>query len=221
MLKSFIELIAPPRCVGCGNEGDVLCTTCQAGLPDMKPVCYACGRESAAGITCSRCALHSRVDGISLGASYDGAVRALLLEFKFRRSRAAARVAARLLATPLAGAPAVDAVTAIPISPARYRERGYNQAELVAKAVARSLSVPYRRLLGRENAQHQIGRGRSARLAAIEGSFFAVGQLKGERLLLVDDVVTTGATLDEAAKVLRAAGAVSVWAAAVARRGLE
>jgi ComF family protein len=145
-------------------------------------------------------------------------VKALIKKLKFERSRSAADVAARLLLSRAVLPPDVDIVTAVPIAPSRYRERGYNQAELIAKRVAVQLGLPYRSLLGRENADHQIGRGRQERLEHIQGAFFATGRLAGRRVLIVDDVMTTGATLAECAVVLGQAGAEAVWVTALARR---
>jgi ComF family protein len=145
-------------------------------------------------------------------------VKALIKKLKFERSRSAADVAARLLLSRAVLPSDVSIVTAVPIAPSRYRERGYNQAELIAKRVAVQLGLPYRPLLGRENADHQIGRDRQERLEHIQGVFFATSRLAGQRILIVDDVMTTGATLAECATVLSQAGAEAVWVSALARR---
>lgn len=152
-----------------------------------------------------------------MGAVYDGSTKELILQLKFYRLRAAARAAARLVVGALDISDRIELITAVPISPLRYRERGYNQAELVAREVARELNLPYLALLGRENSAHQMGQGRTERLRQIKGAFFALRQLNGQKVLIVDDVITTGATLSEGAGVLMAAGAGEVWGAVVAR----
>lgn len=96
-------------------------------------------------------------------------------------------------------------------------ERGYNQSELVARLVARRLGVPYCPMLGRVTSEHQMGLGRHERLEQIQGAFFALRPVPGARVLVVDDVITTGATLSECATTLSAAGAQLVWGAVVAR----
>ncbi len=140
-----------------------------------------------------------------------------MLALKFQRQRAAAQVAATLIVAALPPGLRLDAVTAVPVAPARYRERGYNQSALIARFVARRLALPCRTLLVRANARHQLGRGRAERLEQIQGAFYAPARLNGERLLIVDDVLTTGATLAECARSLRTAGSGPVWAATVAR----
>ena len=202
MISRLMELLAPTSCLGCGREGAVLCTTCLAehalDTPPLRP-------ESAA------------LSGISVGAYYAGPVKDLVLQFKFHRLRAATEAAADLIMRRSGDWPAFDTVTSVPVSPARYRERGYNQSELMAKAVARRLGLPYRSALLRLTATHQIGMDRQARFAQVAGAFRALRPVDGQRVLIVDDVVTTGATLTECAIQLRAAGAADVWAAAVAR----
>jgi ComF family protein len=111
----------------------------------------------------------------------------------------------------------IGLVTAVPVSAARYRERGYNQAELVAKVVAGRLGLPYSAVMGRHASVHQLGLDRRTRLEQVKGSFYALKKLDGRRMLVVDDVVTTGATMSECAAVLCEAGAGEVWGAAVAR----
>jgi ComF family protein len=201
-IRKLIELIAPDTCLGCGRQGDLLCANCLAKLP--------AGRNVPPS---------GQLAGVTVATDYTGPVKELILSLKFKRSRSAAALAAWLLAGRLSLESArFDCVTAVPIAPARYRERGYNQAELIARALARQLGVPYRSLLGRTTTEHQMGRTRAERLAGIQGAFYATRRhLAGQRILVVDDVVTTGATLGECAHVLRGAGAKVVYGAAVAR----
>jgi ComF family protein len=139
------------------------------------------------------------------------------LKLKFHRLRAATEIAAELLMRTNKDWPRIALVTSVPVAAARHRERGYNQSELLAKEVARRAGLPYRALLGRLTTTHQIGLDRRSRLEQVSGAFYALSVLDGQQVLLVDDVVTTGATLSACADVLSEAGAGSVWAAAVAR----
>jgi len=201
-IRTLIELIAPDACLGCARQGNLLCSECLLKLPPGRDIPDA-----------------GNLVGVAVATTYDGAIKELILSLKFKRSRSAAALAARLLADRLgSGQIEFDCITAVPIAPARYRERGYNQAELIGRALARRLHVPYRSLLGRTTTEHQMGRTRAERLAGIQGAFYVSRrQLAGQRILVVDDVVTTGATLGECARVLRAAGAEAVSGAAVAR----
>jgi competence protein ComFC len=152
-----------------------------------------------------------------VAADYNGAVKELVLALKFHQLQSAAQVAAELLVEVVPGRP-FDAVTSVPIAPSRYRERGYNQSELLAKLVARQLRLPYHAGLARTSSQHQLGLGRAGRLQSVQGAFYAIRTWADQRLLIVDDVVTTGATLEACARELQLAGAGEVWGLAVARR---
>jgi ComF family protein len=169
----------------------------------MGAVCIGCGEQSA-------------LAGVSVAVNYEGDARDLILNLKFKRARSAAGPLGNLLAGRLPDRE-FDAVTAVPVAPARRRERGYNQAELIARRAAKRLGLPYLPTLGRTTAQHQIGLGRVGRQQQVRGAFYPTRPLRGVRLLLIDDVITTGATLNECARTLKSAGAGSIWGAAVAR----
>jgi len=157
------------------------------------------------------------LDGLAVGAYYDGPVKELILRLKFHRLRSGEEAAAGLAVAAVPASWSVDVVTAVPVSAGRYRERGYNQSELVARRVAKRLGLPYSSLLGRHTSTHQLGVDRRTRFEQVERAFFPLHGAQGRRVLLVDDVVTTGATMAACAEVLRAAGAVAVYGAAVAR----
>jgi ComF family protein len=189
-------MILSTRCAGCDAPGAPICRTC-------------------------RFALVSRADtgapqGVLVAVPFSGRVRDVLLGFKYRNRRAIAGHLAGLLVNRLAASGRrVDVVTWAPTSARRRRERGFDQAELVARHVARQLGVPCRRLLERDGAAApQTGRTRAGRLHG--PSFRAHPHIPAGRVLLLDDVVTTGATLRTAAEVLRRAGAGEVVPAAVA-----
>ena len=152
-----------------------------------------------------------RADGVLVAAPFSGRVRDVLLGFKYRNRRAVAGHLAGLLVNRLAAAgQRVDVVTWAPTSARRRRERGFDQAELVARQVARQLGVPCRRLLEREGgAGPQTGRSRAGRLHG--PAFRAHPHVPPGRVLLVDDVVTTGATLRAAAASLRRGGGGATW----------
>ena len=218
LVRRAIELFAPAECLSCGLEGVLICASCLDNLASKRRgVCYRCNRLSEGGRTCRSCDSSSSLTGVTVGAYYDGAIKDLILGLKFHRSISAAETGAELILRQGLPTEQVDLVTAVPISPARYRERGYNQAELIAKTVARTLGKPYRSTMIRSSSDHQLGKSRRDRLYSVQGSFVATKNLKGLKVLIVDDVLTTGATLNESALVLRSAGAGRVWGAVVAR----
>lgn len=148
---------------------------------------------------------------------YEGDVRRRVVDMKYRGRRSVARELARHLADAVRADLAVsgiDVVTWAPTSSRRRRQRGFDQAQLIARAVARDLGVPCRRLLVRETRRAQTGRSRQARLAGPR--FRAMQTRRPMRVLVVDDVVTTGSTLRAAAHALTASGWGDVTLAAVA-----
>jgi predicted amidophosphoribosyltransferase len=180
-------------CAGCNQPGDTLCRRCRFSLAST---------SSQVG------------DGGVLAAlPFEGVARQVVLGLKYRNRRAVARQLAQLLVRRLPIG-TVDVVTWAPTSAARARERGFDQAELLARAVARQLGVPCRRLLYRTHGGPQTGHTRAERL---QGPVFrAHAGRRGPRVLLVDDVVTTGATLSSAREALLGAGVVDVVCAAAA-----
>jgi ComF family protein len=216
LLRYVSRLIAPPICVGCGREGEVLCQQCVLALAlPRAEVCFWCGRVSADSRTCSSCRQFTALAGIKAAASYEGSVRELIRRLKYHHQRDAATVLAATIA-PLFPKRSFDMVTSVPIATTRLRRRGYNQSELIAREVARSLALPYHPLLRRLRNTQQVGKTRAQRLSQVDGVFVARRPQSG-RILVVDDVLTTGATLNACAIALQVAGAAEVWGAAAAR----
>ena len=189
-------MIFATQCAGCDARGVPLCRTCRFALVSRT--------------------IPSAPPGVIAAIPFSGRARQVLLGFKYRNRRAIAGHLAGLLVNRMArSGNRVDLVTWAPTSGRRRRSRGFDQAELIARQVARQLGVPCRRLLDRASAVGpQTGRTRRERLA---GSVFrARPDVRDRRILVVDDVVTTGATMTHAAQALTAAGASDVMLYAVA-----
>lgn len=149
--------------------------------------------------------------------THDGAARQLVLHLKYRNARPLASVLADQMVRALDDASAVDVVTWAPTSARRIADRGYDPAELLARAVARRLGRPCKRLLRRErHSPPQSGRSRQERL--VGPHFRARPFWRHQRVLVIDDVTTTGATLQRAAEALTRAGAVEVRCLAATAR---
>jgi len=214
----LLNVVAPHRCINCNTEGSLACVDCLQNVSIKRPTCFRCNRLSDGGKTCPSCRRQTDLAGVVVAAHYDGLAKELVQALKYQQQVAASEILAKLLAPRLSPA-GFDVVTAIPGSPSRYRHRGYHQAELIAKRVAKQLRLPYRPLLGRLEVASQVGASRDQRLSRVHDSFWVrhPASFSGQRVLIIDDVLTTGATVNEAAHVLREAGATSVWGGVAAK----
>lgn len=226
-----LALVFPTRCAACADPMDhprsgPLCDGCWGSLPRHGTVC-GCGVPllSPHAAACGRCrrGLSPFARGASLGP-YDGSLRVVIHELKYRgRRRAAAQLAERLEREPrvrdvLGGA---DALIPVPLHPRRCRERGFNQAELLAAELGRRAAVPVSpaALVRRTDTASQAGLTAARRRANVAGAFAVRhrSRVAGRVIVLVDDVYTTGATARACARALRAAGAAEVRLVTVAR----
>ena len=212
----LLEVLLPPACAGCGRFGDPLCAQCVAGF---RPAGTPVDRFAAAD------------PGILVGDALELAVAAFAHAGNLRRALQRLKYGGSgKVALPLAraAAPALEALTRVcgslplvpvPVHAARQRQRGYNQAALLAEALGRELGLPVVELLERRKATaHQHGLGKAARLHNLRGAFALRAAARvPPRLILVDDILTSSATLEACAQVLMAAGAASVHGFAIAR----
>lgn len=205
-LAWLLDLLAPQRCVLCGTSGEPLCIDCRdraTALPQTR-------RASWAGAPTV----------IALG-NYEGELRDAVLALKFRAHRAAGPILGAILARKLRCE--IDFIVPVPLHPKRLCQRGYNQAEEIARGIALALAKPLklRVLVRTRNTVTQSSLAlvdRDLNVAHAFGPGPEAPQIAGRRILLVDDVVTTGATLRACALVLRAARVKSIVAAALALR---
>lgn len=209
-LDLLLHFLFPPKCVLCGEllkyEQTDLCRSCRLNAPEFS--------ENKRSL--------QFLDSFVAVWYYEGNVRKSLLRYKFYGARSYADAYGRLLAMKISNAHpgGFDILTWIPVSPARKLRRGYDQVELLAKTVGRELGVQPVPLLKkvRHNPAQSGLKDASQRRANVLGVYRLRGQrdLEGKCVLLLDDIVTTGATAGEAAKVLRTAGVKQVHCAAIA-----
>jgi ComF family protein len=193
VLFELLGLIAPPRCAACASAcetGEALCAGCEASLAVLRP--------SSARVPGLR-AVWSR-------APYEGVARELVAALKFRARLPLARHLARAIAerAPAGLFDGSPAIVPVPPAPARLRWRGFDAAEAIAANLALETGIPLDRCLRRSQGRRQVGRPRRERLAHPPG--VRVVAAPPDRALLLDDVVTTGATLAACARALRAGG---------------
>lgn len=198
----LLDLLYPPRCVVCREPGpERFCRSCRAAIEPASLI------TSAGSVLAGRAAV----------GLYEGPLRQAVIYLKYQDRRALAIDLAALMAVCLEehrDAWRPDALTPVPIHPVRRRERGYNQSELLASALAHRCGLPVRETLTRvRDTPPQVGLKREERLNNLRGAFrHQEGVTPARRPVLIDDVQSTGTTLEEAAHVLLAAGAEAVFA---------
>lgn len=217
MLDTLSSLYAPHHCLGCQTEGALLCSSCLTSLSRAPDRCYRCHALSFGGRTCTGCRRHSKLYGVQTVTVYEGFGKELIARLKFSGTRAAAKTIAALMST--LALPADAIIVPIPTATSRVRLRGYDQAMLIGKICAHMAERPFAPILRRIGQHRQVGASRAERVAHMDGSFVVwhPERIRGRTVVLIDDVLTTGATLESAAAVVKAAGAKRVQAVVFAR----
>jgi ComF family protein len=232
--EAVLDLVFPALCPLCGDvlgagRRDPICGTCWEAFPLLPPGgCVSCGAPGPATLAagtpasaCPACAAEPTPLAFARAAGvYDGRLREAILALKFRGKRALAHPLGDLVAARCAEAfGAIDALVPVPLARRRERERGFNQAELIAARLGRRLGIPARpRWLGRaRSTEPQSELDAAARRRNVRDAFLAAPAVAGRSIVVIDDVLTTGATVRECARTLRRAGARSVGVVTVAR----
>lgn len=218
MLRTIAEAIAPDHCLACGIEGKAICSDCaNEHLKPRQASCFYCNRYGN-GRTCPSCRPKTSLDGLQVAYYFEPPLDEIVYQLKYFGNRSVASLFAETMARKL---PQLSnhILSYVPITGTRLRARSYNQAELLARSVGEHLLIRPSKALIRTTAHEQIGQNRTQRFSSVYGNFVALGsRVSGRNVILVDDVVTTGATLNECARVLKLAGARRVWGLALAKK---
>ncbi len=234
---ALLDMIYPPRCAACGmdladgSDWPHLCGACSMKIRWIGDACLRCGlplgpySDDHDGRWCVSCRTVPLSFGrASAAAIYEDTVSALVRGFKYdRRMHIGATLSAMLCrkANDVLGGAGYDWVAAVPLHPKKLRERGFDQSQYLASRLASEMRVPLLDGAMRRTRETpaQAGLSRTARFSNLKGAFEVArpGDVSGKQIIIVDDVMTTGATCSAAARALRDSGATVVAAAVVAR----
>lgn len=218
-----LDLLFPPNCGGCGVFRSRWCENCQKTVQRLpNRVCDRCGRPNYKYSACHNCKLRNpSFDKLRSWAYFEGPLRSVIHKLKYRGDQTLGEILARPLIKLLEGYHwNPDTVIPVPLCEKRYLKRGYNQAALLARPVALAIGKPYQTkgLLKIRETDTQVGLTFNQRMVNVSGAFLADSDyVERKRVLLIDDVTTSGATLEACAAALKTAGAMEVFCLTLAR----
>lgn len=222
---ALVDLLFPPRCAGCGRLGTHWCEDCQHAVVRItEPICEHCGFPLAKDQECPSCAMHKfAFTQARAYARYETGLRHAILKLKHRQNKALGEALGKYLAQLFEELDwQIDFMVAIPLAKMRTKFRGYNQIELLAVPLSKAIDIPIQRtcLLRKQETKPQMDLLPAERWSNVQDAFAADALLaNGKRVLVVDDIITTGATMHAAALALSQAGADEVFALALAQAG--
>lgn len=218
-----VDWVYPPVCISCGKEGERWCSSCRAKVEKVGvKVCPKCGKRQFNGKICGECKSHPpEYAALRSYGLYKDPLRQAILRAKYHRDLGLGEILAGLLMELLDEQGwQLDLLIPVPLSPAKYQERGYNQVDLFARPLAWNLGLPYHSQVLRRAREEtsQVKLTAEARHRNVQHAFEVEDEsaLPGRQVLLVDDVATTGSTADACALVLREHGAKAVYVATLA-----
>lgn len=222
IIDRLLDIAAPHICVGCGSEASVVCNSCLYNLDDVPSLCYACGKATNANKPCSGCVGAFHPQHVWMATTYKKTAKRAIWAFKLEQKRAAACILASGIDKALPYFATPPLISFVPTASSHSRMRGFDHAELLAKELSRLRGWNYVRTLQRTTGAQQRGADRKQRKQQLRGVFRPVNTpiFEGKHVLLIDDVITTGSTLEECTRVLVKAGAAQVDAAVFARTPL-
>jgi ComF family protein len=223
-VSNFVfDLIFPKFCVGCGIEGTWLCNNCKKDILLVESqVCPDCLKISQQGKYCKDCRKKYALKGIMCACYFEeGPTREIIHNFKYNSVTELQGVLGDILYRVFKKSDLlIDLITFAPLHRKRMAQRGYNQSEILTQKLSEKSKIKYQSLLiKKRSTKRQVELTGKLRRKNLTGVFSIIKgiNIKNKRILIIDDITTTGATLDECAKVLKSAGAREVWGLVVAR----
>ncbi len=225
ILKIILDLIFPKFCYGCSCIGTYLCENCIKNriYVNWKQICHICEKECTKELVHKECSEQSYLDGLFFFTLYDGPIKKMIYDVKYRYHFAILNDIVKIMANYFSSKHLNNSVvfTSVPLHPKKERWRGFNQADILGRKIAKEQNIQYLKLINRVRyTKTQVGLGRGGRLTNLKEAFQisqpALNALNSSdpsenSVIIVDDVFTTGTTLNECAKILKEHGFQKVY----------
>ena len=221
IIDKAVGLLAPQICLGCSTEGSVLCNSCiELYHEPVQPRCAGCHSLSEDFRVCSKCRSWLPLKKIYISGNYEGVSKQLVKSLKFEQQRQSAEPMSKIMSELLHGISPDTILCPVPTAPKRIRERGFDHAKLISESLGSITGLKSKSLLRRKSNTRQLGSSRKQRITQVLDEFEQIDKLEiqGKKILLIDDVMTTGATLSAVAQILKSAGAEQVSAIIFAQK---
>lgn len=213
-----VDLLFPRICFGCGDRGGYFCDDCVSKLERRSPICPMCRRHSIDGWVHARCERARGIDRLVAPYRYSGSLQKAIKKVKFASSWDVLGELVDLLSGEIPNIEDEWVVVSVPMYRKKIRLRGFDQAGVIAGLLARKLQIPYVQLLKRiRSTKAQYGLDKKERAENVRGVFSLNKVVDVKKVLLVDDVWTSGSTMRECCKVLKRGGVEQVWGVVLAR----
>lgn len=220
MIERLISLLAPHSCLLCGRDGRILCEWCYPdAFINVPSRCYKCRSVSVDSKTCLKCKKSSALQYVWVASEYADTAKLLIHAYKFERAKSASKIIAGVMSEHLPYLPASTVITYVPTATSRVRKRGYDHARLIALEIARLRGLRCQPILLRRGQSRQVRSTRAERIAHAEDAYSLKNSKSIPRsIVIVDDILTTGATLETAGRLLRKTGCKQVYGAVFAQK---
>jgi len=219
--KLVNDFLFPIKCVSCGKQDYLLCKQCKNNVKIFdEGFCFSCLRKREDFSVCPSCKQNTSLNGVFILGDYkDYSLKKLIWDLKFNFIKDSAEPLSSLLFERFKDLDKNNfTVTSVPLNEKKLKQRGFNQSEIIAHNFSKRLTLGYENVLERsKNTESQKDLTRFERKVNMEQAFNIVAKVQDRNFYVVDDVITTGATLDSCAKVLKEAGAKQVWGVVLAR----
>ena len=221
----FLDVLFPPCCAGCGEWGERYCKNCFENTVIINTnICSVCGEPliSKTNSQCQRC-LSTEIffEAVRSWALFEDPLKIAIHKLKYQRNMGLGEVLAKPLERLLSNSEwRIDLITAVPLATDKMKERGFNQSELLARPLSWDSKIPFieKAVIRSRNTRSQVGLSREEREQNMADAFFSSpGIVKGKAILIIDDVITTGSTINACSKAMVKSGVKSVYAMTLAR----